>query len=67
MFSRGGLASLPGCPVLSNLCPVVSLRSTTGYTLECLRHSLEGRPAIQLSARTILGTGCLFVILAFLG
>ena len=35
----GGLASLPGCRGVSNLNPVVSLRSTTGYTLGCLRHS----------------------------
>ena len=27
----GGLASLPGCPGVSNLNPVVSLCSTTGY------------------------------------
>jgi hypothetical protein len=50
---RGGLASLPGSPGVSNLNPVVLLRSTTGYRLGCLRHSFEGRPAIQLSARTI--------------
>jgi hypothetical protein len=49
----GGLASLLGCLGVSNLIPVVSLRSTTGYTLGCLRHSFEGRPAIQLSTRTI--------------
>jgi hypothetical protein len=36
---RGGLASLPGSPGVSNLNPVVSLRSTTGYTPGCLRHS----------------------------
>jgi hypothetical protein len=28
-------------PWLSNPHPVVSLRSTTGYTLGCLRHSFE--------------------------
>jgi hypothetical protein len=40
-FLGPGLASLPGCPGLSNPHPVVSLRSTTGYTLGCLRHSFE--------------------------
>jgi len=42
-FLGPGLASLPGCPGLSNRHPVVSLRSTAGYTLGCLRYSFEGR------------------------
>jgi hypothetical protein len=40
-FLGPGLASLPGCPGLSNPHPVVSLRSTTGNALGCLRHSFE--------------------------
>jgi len=32
------LASLPGCFACSIRLPVVSLRSTTGYKLGCLRH-----------------------------
>ena len=36
---------------------MVSLRSTTGYMLGCLRHSFEGSPAIQLLARAIPGSG----------
>ena len=50
---RAGLASLPGCTGPSTPYPVVSLRSTTGYPLGCLRHPSEGRPAIQLMVRTI--------------
>jgi hypothetical protein len=42
-FPGPGLASLPGCPGLSNPHPVVSLRSTTGYRLGCLQHSFGGR------------------------
>jgi len=32
------LASLPGCGGYFHFEPVVSLRSTTGYALGCLRH-----------------------------
>lgn len=52
----GGLASLPGCPGVSNLNPVVSLCSTTGYRLGCLRHLLEGRFPVQRRARLTPGT-----------
>ncbi len=44
---------MPGCTGRWNPDPVVSLRSTTGYTLGCLRHLFEGRPDRQLVARTI--------------
>ena len=36
------LASLSGCTERLNRHPVVSLRSTTGYPLGCLRHPFEG-------------------------
>ena len=61
-FPGPGLASLPGCPGLSNPHPVVSLRSTTGYTLGCLRHSNGGRrlracPFIRGSRLVCSGAG----------
>ena len=32
------MATLPGCGFRYDGIPVVSLRSTTGYRMECLRH-----------------------------
>ena len=32
------LAPLPGCGIRGDSRPVVSLRSTTGYRMRCLRH-----------------------------
>jgi hypothetical protein len=54
-FRRAGLASLPGCSGPLNLYPVVSLRSTTGSLLGCLRHYCGGDPDLASSSRTFSG------------
>ena len=58
-FLGPGLASLPGCPGLSNPHPVVSLHSTTGYTLGCLRHlSLKTEMKVEASTEDLIAIKC---------
>ena len=44
LLGGAGLAPLPGCGPPWDADPVVSLRSTTGYTLGCLRHHAGRSP-----------------------
>ena len=50
-----GLAPLPGCGFRWGCSPVVSLRSTTGYKMECRWHQILCRFPLMVSLRSTTG------------